>query len=198
MFKFNPFNIQQTKLIPVPQNIPNSNQPQLQILPVTNNQIKQNLKEEEEYSSESSSEIVEKKSKKKKTTTPEKGEVDNKPFNKDEFFKFVTEKFTKLDEALISLKNEFKPSQQNEANEQVKNISESLVNSKKEPKFKKNNYANIDDSHFNKLKEQYGNIPEDRKNDLYVDNNGKYYLHKNKKKLELNQVNALKLINKKI
>jgi hypothetical protein len=88
------------------------------------------------------------------------------------------------------IKEEIKKQEINED----KNIEE-----KKEIKHRKakKSFGNVDDVLFEKVKEKYPSLPDDKKELIVVDNDGNFFISKNKKKLPLNNVNALKLINNK-
>lgn len=120
--------------------------------------------------------------------------------DRDELFTYLNTKFSKLDDALVAFRQEKKPSIEsiitptNTPNEKIENL---LVNNQLNEKRKKKTYANVDDTMFLKLKEKYPNFPEDKKPDVVLDNDGNFYISKNRKKYILNNVNAMKIINNK-
>jgi hypothetical protein len=148
--------------------------------------------------------------------------IENKNFlDKNEFFEFMNTKFTKLDEALLSYKQEKYPANLSTiVNENNNNSNDLKLLNKKNDRTKQNNvneeneirldnqinktnkrinksYGLIDDTLFDKVKEKWPNFPEDKKDIVVIDNDGNFFLTQNKKKIPLNNVSALKLINKK-
>lgn len=118
--------------------------------------------------------------------------------DKNELYEFINNKFTKLDDALLSFKQERYPTKldDNDIQTPIKNSNKSET--KNITKRQKKIYENVDDSLFNKAKEKYPNIPDDKKSLISIDNDGNYYINKNKKKIPLNNVNALRLSNNKL
>ena len=132
---------------------------------------------------------------------------DDSKFNfidKNELYEFINNKFSRLDEALLTYKQEKLPIKCEIPNE-IDN--EKLLGNKEKLKYNKNNenltkkqkkaYESIDDSLYDKVKEKYPNFPDDKKNNIVIDNDGNFFINKNKKKIPLNNVNTLRLINKK-
>jgi hypothetical protein len=122
--------------------------------------------------------------------------------DKNEIFDFINTKFSKLDEALLSFKHERYPikledeiEEKTVRKEKVRETNDTIE--KNIIKKQKKAYGNIDDNLFLQVKEKYPNFPEDKKDIVVIDNDGNFFINKNKKKIPLNNVNTLKLINKK-
>ena len=128
-----------------------------------------------------------------------------KLFDKEEFYEFMNTKFNKFDEALTSFKTDFYSKQQSLI-QQPTSIQQSCddikpttsVSKQNIPKRTKKSYANVDESLFTKLKEKYPTLPDERKESISIDNDGNYYFNKKNKKIPLNNVNVLKIINNKL
>jgi hypothetical protein len=129
--------------------------------------------------------------------------------DKDELYNFINSKFSKIDDALLSFKqerypikndiNDFQDDEHDIKHDKKKELLKSRApfEEEKSNKKPKKSYETIDDSLFDKVKEKYPNFPEDKKHNIVIDNDGNFFINKNKKKLPLNNVNTLKIINKK-
>ena len=199
MYRQNQMNFNNTKHIPIYQ---------------TNNQPSQNKSQPEQKTIQSSHQIVQPLQQSLQSQpvqqvnqilqnhslqTSKTDEMLNDNFlDKNELYEFINNKFTKLDDALLSFKQERYPTKldDNDIQTPIKNSNKSET--KNITKRQKKIYENVDDSLFNKAKEKYPNIPDDKKSLISIDNDGNYYINKNKKKIPLNNVNALRLSNNKL
>lgn len=121
--------------------------------------------------------------------------------DKNELFEYMNTKFSKLDEALIHFKNEKYPVKEfTEVVEDKKDVGIEIQSDKKTNKLlgkkKKKMYVMVDDNLFTQVKEKYPNFPENKKNDIVIDNENNFFISTGKKKIPLTNVSALKLINK--
>lgn len=122
--------------------------------------------------------------------------------DKNELYEFINSKFVKLDDALLSYKRQTNPPVKEIENVENKKAAlektrEVITDKLTAVKKQKRTFENVDDSLFTQVKEKYPSYPEDKKNLVVIDNDGNFYINKNKKKIPLNNINTLKLINNK-
>jgi hypothetical protein len=185
------FNRNFSSQIPLPQNIQPSqiNQQQTPILPIQNSTYQQDTLTSVNYQNTQPTHYTQPiQSTQSVQPVQSQNEKNDDFLDKNELFEFLNTKFNKIDEALINYRQE--KSQSIQKQPEINETKEKLKKNKKV-------YANIDDSLYNKVKEKYPNFPDEKKENLVIDNDGNFYIDKKKKKIPLNNVNALKLINKK-
>jgi hypothetical protein len=132
----------------------------------------------------------------------------------DEIYKFLTEKFSKMDDALIEFKKTLdtpkavqyyeESDNSNESDGQMTLLTKKTIRSEPQKIIKGKNkhptksYAAVTDQMFEEIKQKYPHVSEAKKEVFCVDNDGNFYINdKSAHRIKpVNNVNTIKLIKK--
>lgn len=121
--------------------------------------------------------------------------------DKNDIYEYIDTKFSKFDEALMMFKNNKYPHKEIEENiipaekTMLKKRQTDFTPEKINIKKKRKEYQTITEDLFTDIKDKYPQFPESEKPNIVTDGDD-FYLSKKNKKIPLNKMNVLKMINK--